>query len=572
MLAAFRGEAACMLTRLIKLLVRGGAAQGKQGVEVRPAANKADHGRAAAACREAATLIERGHFDAAEKRLREAIDLQHDLAQAHFQLGALHERRGELEDAADCHQLAVHFDPTLAAAHFALAGLHKGQGRYSDAAGHYRRVIEHDPGNVAAHCNLCLALYENAEYPLARTHGERALEIDPRLPEAHHNLGLVLMATGNPVQAAQHFRRALKAKPRAEIASALGHAWRDMGRLDDAVASYERAVALTPGFGDAVINRAYAYLLKPDYKTGWDEYEKRFVATGTKCREFGLPRWNGEPLRDKTILVHAEQGLGDEIMFATCLPDLVASAGRVVIECSNRLEALFRRSFPQATVHGGKKEDPPDWVARHAPIDYQIPIGSLPRHFRSEVAAFPGTGGYLKADPLRVREWRERVGAPERRPAIGLSWRGGTPKTRSLLRSVPLDELGPLLRLELDFISLQHGEVPAELGRQAAPIRSFPVVTEDLDELAALVCALDLIVSVDNTNVHLAGALGRPVWVLLAPSPEWRYGLNGDTMPWYPSARLFRRDHGEAWGAVLARLVRELGGLLAQPRGSPTAP
>lgn len=548
-----------MLTRLLRWLVQGGAAPRDRHATSAPAvAGEASGARALAALRDAVALVERGQFDAAATLLREAIELKHDLAEAHFRLGKIHEQRGELEDAADCHELAVHFEPGHVRAHFALAGLHKTQGRHAVAAEHYRRVIEHHPDAAAAHCNLCFALYETADYRQARKHGERAIELDPRLAEAHHDLGLVLTATGEAEQAVRHFRRALELKPLAEIAAGLGHAYRDLGRLDEAIASYDHALRLTPAFGDAVINRAYAFLLKGDFRTGWTEYEKRFAATGTGVRDFGLPRWNGEPLHGKTILVHAEQGLGDEIMFASCLPDLIAVAGRVVIECSDRLEALFRRSFPQAMVHGGKKEDPVDWLAQFPPVHYQVPVGSLPRWFRSERAAFPQAAGYLRADAQRVREWRARISTRAGGLAVGLSWRGGTPKTRSYLRSVPLESLAPLLQPEVAFVSLQHGVDPSELQGPAAAIRSFPGVTEDLDELAALVCALDLVVSVDNTNAHLAGAVGRPVWVLLPFSPEWRYGLSGETMPWYPSARLFRQQRGESWPAVVERVTAAL--------------
>jgi len=552
-----------VLTRLLRWLVHGAGAPGdRRPTAAAAAAARETDERASAACGEAVALMERGQFEAAEALLREAIELKHDLAEAHFRLGSIHERRGEHEDAADCYELAVHFDPRHARARVALAGLHKGEGRHAEAAEHYRRVIEHDPNDAAAHCNLCLALYDMDDYEPARIHGERAIAIDPAMAEAHHNLGLVLTMTGEPEQAARHFRRALELKPHAAIAAGLGHAYRDLGRLDEAIAAYDRALRLTPEFGDAVINRAYAFLLRGDFGTGWAEYEKRFLATGTKVRDFGLPRWEGEPLRGKTILVHAEQGMGDEIMFASCLPDLVAAAGRVVIDCSDRVEALFRRSFPGAIVHGGKKEDPIDWVAPFAPIHFQVPIGSLPRHFRPEAAAFPATGRYLQPDELRVREWRKRVGAADGQLAVGLSWRGGTPKTRSHLRSVPLALFAPLLRPEFAFVSLQHGAAASELQGWAAALRSFPAVTEDLDELAALISALDLVVSVDNTNVHLAGALGRPVWVLLSASPEWRYGASGETMPWYPSARLFRREQGRGWEAVVSRLAADLQGFV----------
>lgn len=543
-----------MLIRLFRRLLQpDGSAARKEALRPSPRTGSGRE-RAQEALRQAMALLQAGQLEGAEKLLGEALDRAHDLAEAHFQMGELHGRRGEVEDAADCYELAVHFDPGHIAAHYALAGLHKSQGRHAQAAGHYQTIVEINPQDAAAHTNLCFALHEMAAYDEARGHGERAIAINPRLPEAHHNLGLVLREIGEPEQAAQHFRKALELAPRAEIAAGLAHAYRDLGRLNEAIASYDRALRLQPDLGDAAVNRAYAYLLKGDFAEGWAQYECRFGATGTTVRDFGLPRWQGEALEGKTILVHAEQGVGDEIMFASCLPDLAARAHRVILECSERLQPLFRRSFPQMIVHGGRKEDPAGWLERHLPVHYQVPIGSLPLWLRCDRSAFDRTGAYLHADREASNEFRARLGAGHR-PAVGLSWRGGAPKTRGHLRSLPLELLSPLLLHDAVFVSLQHGIGGSELSGPAAALRTFEGATDDLDRLAALISALDLVVSVDNTNVHLAGALGQPVWALLAASPEWRYGLRGDTMPWYTSAKLFRQGSNRRWEPVMAQVV-----------------
>ena len=545
-----------MLIRLLRrLLQTENTTTGSEAVRTALPAGPEREG-AEEALRQAARLLQAGQVAAAEKLLREALDQAHDLAEAHFQMGELHGRRGELEDAADCYELAVHFDPRHVPAHYALAALHKSQGRYARAAEHYQRIVECSPHDAPAHTNLCFALYEMAAYDEAREHGERALAISPKLPEAHHNLGLVLREIGKPEQAVHHFQKALELAPRAEMAAGLAHAYRDLGRLNEAIANYDRALRLKPDLGDAAVNRAYAYLLKEDFADGWAQYEGRFAATGTKERDFGFPRWHGEAPEGKTILVHGEQGLGDEIMFASCLPGLLARAQRVILECSDRLQPLFQRSFPQAIVHGGSKEDPGEWVAQYTPIHYQVPIGSLPRWLRPERSAFDQTAAYLRADRAVANDFRTKL-ATGRKPVIGLSWRGGTPKTRSHLRSLSLEQFMPLLAVDAVFVSLQHGVGSSELAGAAA-LRTFQGATDDLDRLTALISALDLVVSVDNTNVHLAGALGRPVWVLLSASPEWRYGSRGETMPWYPSAKLFRQGADRRWEPVIRQLTTAL--------------
>jgi len=544
-----------MLKRLLRRFVNGAMEQSRRRgpVPVGPDAAVLDQ-RAHAVLNDAVEQMERGRLEVAERLLHEAIELKPDFSKAHFWLGQMYGQRGALEDAADSYELAIHFDPGNIAARSSLAALHRAQGRQAQAVEHYVRVVDLSPDDAAAHTNLSLALHEMGVYDRARQHGERAITIDPKLAEAHHNLGLVLRELGEPERAVQCFLRALELKPRAEMAAGLAHAYRDLGRLNEAIANYDRALRLKPDLGDAVINRAYSYLLSEDFGNGWAEYEERFSATGTKARDFGLPPWKGEALQDKTILVHAEQGLGDEIMFASCLPDLIAQAGRVIIECNDRLEPLFRRSFPRTLVHGGRKADPDDWVARLAPVHYQIPIGSLPRWFRPDRAAFDRAGGYLHADRGASDEFRRRIGAG-RKPAIGLSWRGGTTKSRRHLRSIPLEFFAPLFKHDAVFVSLQHGVDASELHGPAAAVRAFDAATDNLDRLAALISALDLVVSVDNTNVQLAGALGRPVWALLSASPEWRYGLSGETMPWYPSAKLFRQGNDGRWGPVIEQVT-----------------
>lgn len=498
----------------------------------------------------AANEIGRGQLQVAEHLLREAIALNPKLAAAHFQLGKLYERGGATGEAADCYEQAVEVDPENIEAYGALAALRKSQGCHADAIEHYQRIIELSPGNAAAHTNLCLALHDVADYETARQAGERAVAMDPKLAEAHHNLGLVLRELGDPGRAVQHFQTALELKPRGEVAAGLAHAYRDLGRLREAVAAYDRALRLDPGLGDAVINRAYAFLLNEDYGSGWAEYENRYVATGTPPRSFGVPQWGGENLEGKTILVYAEQGLGDEILFASCLPSLLARAERVIIECSDRLAPLFKRSFPRAIVRGGKKEDSIGWVKQYEPVHFQLPIGGLPRWFRPDRASFPLDGGYLQTDPKLIETWRSRL-ADRNRRLVGISWRGGSARTRGGLRSVPLALWAPLLKQDAVFVSLQHGASPHELEAAGSPVRMFAGVTDDPDQLAALIAALDLVVSVDNTTVQLAGALGSPVWVMLSASPEWRYGLSGETMPWYPSARLFRQGSDRNWEPVV---------------------
>ena len=251
-------------------------------------------------------------------------------------------------------------------------------------------------------------------------------------------------------------------------------------------------------------------------------------------------------------------------MFASCLPDLLQRAGRCVVECSPPLEKLFCRSFPGVTVCAG---DPASrdsgWVSGLGAIDYQVAIGSLPLHFRSDRSRFPPHAGYLHADSQRRAYWRQRLDALGAGRKIGLSWRGGATSTRGELRSIALAEWLPLLALPAcDFVSLQYDDDGGESGgfshAHGVHIHHWQQAIDDYDETAALVSALDLVISVQTAVVHLSGALGKPAWVLVPSVPEWRYLQSGDAMPWYPSVKLFRQKQRDAWIPVITGIAQRL--------------
>ena len=547
-----------------------------------------------------ASQRQRAQYADAERSLLRALELSHDFPGVHFELGLTYREQGKFEDAADYFQLAVHFAPATAAASFALGdalaklaridsaiaayrdglahdarnsaawlelgNLLKSTGQQSDAIDCYRCAADCEPTSENAHCHLGFALYKAGRYAESRASFDAALALRPDMVEARHNLSLLLLETGHADEALAGFQQVLAANPEIlESRACVAHALRDLGRLDEAIAYYDEVIAADPQFTDAVINRSYALLMKGDYAAGWGAYEQRFSSGALAARDFPYPPWRGEPLAGKRILVYAEQGMGDEIMFASCLPDLLRLTGDCVIECNTRLAALFRRSFPQAQVHGGNKTDGKSWVHKLPPVDWQISIGTLPRHFRVVRAEFPAHHGYLKADAARRAFWRTQLAvAPALR--VGIAWRGGTLHSRQHIRSTTLSQWQPMLRgAGAAFYALQYGDIGAELDalhdQSGVNVYRLGSAVDDMDELAAIICELDLVISIDNTVAHLAGALGKPVWTLLPCSPEWRYPRGGDDMPWYPSMRLFRRDRGEGWEPVFARVARELAGV-----------
>lgn len=340
-----------------------------------------------------------------------------------------------------------------------------------------------------------------------------------------------------------------------------GAALQELGKLDEALVEYERALALDPDFVHARYHRGLLRLLRGEFAQGWDDYELRRAdvhsALHAGAAASVLPYWDGSTLDGRRILVRREQGLGDEIMFASLVPQLAAGAGQVLLECDPRLRRLFARSFPAIEV----LDDASQAAGR---ADVEAGAASLARFLRRSTADFPRHSGYLQADPGRVAHWRQRLSALGDGPKIGISWTGGVRRTRRAVRSVPLQQWSPILQVPgTHFVSLQYtegaaGELAQAAARDGIRAHHFPEAIADYEETAALVGALDLVVSVCTSVVHLAGALGRPAWVMAPLSPEWRYGFSGEAMPWYPSVRIFRQRAHAQWAPVIDAVAQAL--------------
>ncbi|MCH8922865.1 MAG: hypothetical protein IIA67_06920, partial [Planctomycetes bacterium] len=338
------------------------------------------------------------------------------------------------------------------------------------------------------------------------------------------------------------------------------------GKFSKAIAQLDLAIEKQPDSAAAKLNRALVLLASGNWKDGWREYRWRFDVETREQRTFNLPSWDGADLSEKTILIIDEQGVGDQLMFASCIGDVVARARHCVIECKPRLLGLFERSFPQATVLA----KPIDLASGELEsVDVQAPLGSLPGQLRNTWNDFPRRAGYLIADASGQSSWKDRFAGMEPGPVIGISWQGGTkPKIRRI-RSISLDQWEPLLSVRgVNFVSLQYGESAEVLAEVLGGVRQTLGVRihdwadadplGDLDRWAAQVSALDLVISVDNSTVHMAGALGVPVWTLLPKMANWRWMQDREDSPWYPSMRLFRQTRSGIWTDTIEHAARAL--------------
>lgn len=511
-----------------------------------------------------------GRLAAARNRLEAVLASDPGRADAHADLGNVLQLAGDLEAAGEMYETALAFDPAMPVAwnNFGLNCLARGEAEAAAAA--FGEALARAPGFEDALRNLVSTNMKLGHHANTRSHLEAELERNPGNGAAHAALGFVMLkGLGEPALALEHFEQARAAGlASAELLTNRGIALHDLGRMEEAIASYDSALTADPEYQLARFHRALARLIGQRFDLAWDDYEARLLSEVLPPRKFGFPQWNAQDLAGKTLLILAEQGLGDEIMFASCFAEAISRAQHCVIDCAVKLAPIFQRSFPKATVRGGSQFDDPAWLADLPQPDYQIHAGSLPRILRPALSAFPRHRGYLAADPSKVEKWRGRLAALGSGLKVGVSWRGGTALSRSSLRSLKLDDLAPVLAVPgASFVSLQYDagreEVTSYCARSGQALEYFEDAIEDYDETAALVASLDLVISVCTAVIHLGGALATPVWVMAPRVPEWRYGIAGETMPWYPANRVLRQAMSGEWDSVIARAAAELARLCA---------
>ncbi len=535
-----------------------------------------------------------GDHTGAEACYRQALQADAGSADANFLLGSLLGKLDRVDEAMRHLTAAITVRAGFAEAHAAIGNLHLMQRDYASAQACYAEALRLQPDNPLTYFNLGLLAQCRLDTRAALGHFEQAWALMPTIPGLLKNLTLTRLQLGQLRQAEAALKRLVEQRPQdsevsysmaithqhahhpqlalefferaqaqggadADLLLNRGLALRDLGRLDEALACFEAVLAARPGDEAALWHRTLLFLLQQDFVRGWQHYDLRLLSVDRPPPPRLLPQWTGENPAAMGLLVHGEQGLGDEIMFASCLPELIAASRHCVVECSGRLTGLFARSFPSAEV----RESSSATAGIAHPLDWQIALGSLPQYLRKSATDFPRHHGYLRADPARVEVWRRRLAALGPGPAVGISWRGGTHETRSPVRSLPLEQWAPIFGVDgVHFIDLQYTdcgpEIDAVQRQHAVRVHRWAEARGDFEETAALVAALDLVVSVCTTVIHLAGALGKPVWVIAPYAPEWRYGMHGQDMPWYPSAKIFRQPAYGEWRPVIGGVAQSL--------------
>jgi tetratricopeptide (TPR) repeat protein len=494
-----------------------------------------------------------GRLDEAVACYRHAAALKPDFAPALSNLGLALQQQGQLTQAQRALEQALQANPDYAGAWFNLGNVLVARGEHDKAIEHYRHALTLDPTHVEALNNLGAALTELGAFDEAALRYRQVLALQPANAAARNNYGRVLAQRDELAAAAEHFRQAIALQPYSVDAHInLGNVLMEEGDAAAAHDSYGRALALDAAHDSAHWNDGLALLVQGELATGFEQWRWNVAA----ARRFAAPEWRGEPLDGATILIHAEQGFGDAIHFARYLPLIAARGGRIVFEAPVELHRLFAGidGVAQMVAFG---DELPEFA-------WQCPLLSLPLAFATTLATVPAPVAYLRADPLAVEEWHRRVAGPELK--VGLVWAGRPEHKRDRHRSLPLAKLGPLAEIpNTAFFALQKGAAigQAEEAPAGMRIEILSPLLGDFADTAAAIMALDVVVTVDTSVAHLAGALGKPVWILLPYAPDWRWLQARSDSPWYPTARLFRQDSSRRWAPVVAQAAAELAVLAA---------
>ncbi len=454
---------------------------------------------------------------------RRAIEIRPENPLAHSNLGLLLDKLNQSEKAISSYQRAIQIKPDLPEAHFLLGNALQKLKRFDQAL-------------------LCY---------------QRAIDIKPEYAEAHNNLGIALHKLMRLEEAASSYDRAIALKhDYAEAYNNRGKALHSLKQFDGAMASYDRAIEIKPDYSMAHLNKSLLLLLQGQFSLGWELYEWRWkeTETGPAPRHFTQRLWLGaEDIKGKTILLHAEQGFGDCIQFSRYTKLLKDRGARLIIEAPKPLVGILKElEGADVIVQAGGKIPP---------FDFHCPLMSLPLAFKTNEQNIPSAERYISSDENKREQWSTRLGE-KTKPRIGLAWSGSATHSNDHNRSLPLQELIDKLPENLDYISLQK-EVRETDKRALASscVRDFGYFLSDFTETAALCDLMDVVVCVDTSVAHLAGALGKNTYLLIPHVPDWRWLLDKEYSPWYNSIRLYRQDESRTWTKALARISEDLSAL-----------
>jgi tetratricopeptide (TPR) repeat protein len=503
-----------------------------------------------------------GRFEMAERMIGRALAVNPQHAYYHFNLSNVLRALNRNEESLASLERALELKPDMVDGLYNLGNLRMSEKKYEEAIALYKRALSIKPDYVDALSNLGGAYRQSMRLTEAVEVFQKALAMAPENPDLHCNLGDALHAQGKVAEAVKFYHQTLALNPKHfKACNCLCNANFDLGNLAESVSWCERTLALKPDFGDALMNQCLLQLLLGDYPNGWRNYEVRWKVYPP--RVFTEPLWLGAPLNGAGIVLYGEQGLGDSLQFLRYAPMVAAAGGRVILDLPGNLRRVAA-SVPGISALVATGETLP-------PFEYRCPLMSLPLALGTTVESIPAQVPYLFA-PQEAVQTAAALNWPASGLRVGVAWTGNASHPKNYARSVPLELLTTLFDLDdIHFFSLQIGAPEAELVALKTRAVDLEPFTRDMADTAAQMMRMDLIISIDTSMAHLAGALGRPLWVMLNKVPDWRWLLEREDSPWYPTARLLRQPRQGDWTAVIARVRKDLVELAARKKSSATA-
>ena len=502
-------------------------------------------------------LLIKGENENAIQWLQHAKVINPRWAELENNLGKAYLAKGEFEKARSCFEQAARLSPDLAEAWFNLAELDSRKAKTTAAIEKYQKAIALDPGMLPAHNNMGNMLKNSKRYTEAITAFEQVLALDPKLAEGHYNLGSVYRLMERHDAAILHFSKAIQLRPDyAEAWNNLALTCKNIGDFDRAGKYFNRALQIEPKLAVARWNRALLNLLKGNWQSGWQDFEHRFNLSHWRTiyphRIHGR-RWDGRTIPNQTLFVHDEQGLGDTFQFVRYLPWAKSMCGRLVFETRPEIIPLLENTLGidqivERTSNGPSKVS----------FDHYIPLMSIPWLMKLKPQQMGEWAPYIRASENKTARWKSLL--PPGPLKIGLVWAGRPEHGNDAIRSCGFEALSPLLKHKaVQFIALQKGAAERQLDAYPYPnITRLGTRLEDFSDTAAVLAQLDLLITVDTSVAHLAGAMGKPAWIMIPYIPDWRWGIEGKHTRWYPTITLFRQPRPKDWASVTASMEQEL--------------
>lgn len=504
------------------------------------------------------TYLDRKEFEKAKSHYQRTLDLNPGYADAHFNLGIALFELGKFNDAIAAYQNALALTPDRVEAHYNMAIAFQAQSKLKAAIACYQKAVHFKPDFPQVYNNMGNAFQDQGDSEAAISCYQQALDLKPDDADAHYNLGKTLYDQSRYHDAIACYQKALQISPGFyKACNNLAKIYQDIRRIEKAAHFYRKALELRPDYAEAHFNLATLNLLTGNFKAGWIGYEWRFKRRDwqkTYPYRYDRLRWNGGSFVGKKLYVHSEQGFGDTIQFIRYLPLVKARGGTVIFETMRPLLELFK-NFPGIDELVAPSTDGQPAVA----CDLSIPLLSLPSVFGTTINTIPSDTPYLFADSFKTRSWQNRLSIPGFR--VGLVWAGKPTHGNDRARSLRLEDCDLLMDIPgVRFYGLQKGTAARQAPKLAAKMNLINLGEQlnDFTDTAGVIANLDLVISVDTAVAHLAGAMGKPVWVLLPFVPDWRWFLDRKDSPWYPTMRLFRQEKHGDWMAVMRRVRKEV--------------